>query len=170
MQSRNEKIVEMRWDGMTLGDIGREYGITRERVRQIVTQLNGPTAFEAKAARTKPCRVPECEACTGHRSGLCEFHRRRQQNGKPLNDPKYFRRWKSASWCTHPGCDLPAHSANLCKAHGRISRNGGDMNADIQDQSARRKSMFCQVTGCDGGHYSRGYCRKHYNRIITNRR
>lgn len=169
-EERNKRIIEMRRDGMTLAAIGREFGISRERVRQIVIRLNGPTADEAKAARTKPCRAPGCDEQTLHHTGLCCFHQHREKRGKPLSDPKHFNRWRSSGWCTHPGCRLPAFSRNLCKAHGRLKRIGADMNTPIRDQSARRKSMFCQVTECDGGHYARGYCRRCYYRNIINPR
>ena len=41
-QERLEEIVEKRKQGMTLDAIGKEYGITRERVRQILVKANYP--------------------------------------------------------------------------------------------------------------------------------
>ena len=35
-QERNKRMVKMRKSGMTLDQIGKEFGVTRERVRQIV--------------------------------------------------------------------------------------------------------------------------------------
>ena len=36
---RNLKILAARLDGLTLDSIGREFGVTRERIRQIVNKL-----------------------------------------------------------------------------------------------------------------------------------
>lgn len=33
---RRKAILKMRADGMTLFDIGRRYGVTRERIRQVL--------------------------------------------------------------------------------------------------------------------------------------
>lgn len=42
-QERLEEIVEKRKSGMTLDAIGKEYGITRERVRQILIKAKSPS-------------------------------------------------------------------------------------------------------------------------------
>jgi hypothetical protein len=41
-EQRNETIVARRWQGDTLGAIGKDYGITRERVRQLCNAHGGP--------------------------------------------------------------------------------------------------------------------------------
>ena len=49
---RNEDIRNLRSQGSTLKEIGIQYGITRERVRQVLLKAKGPTAKEAHVART----------------------------------------------------------------------------------------------------------------------
>ncbi|MEE1622407.1 sigma factor-like helix-turn-helix DNA-binding protein [Zafaria sp. J156] len=50
-QERNQQMLERYLDGETLAAIGEDYGVTRERVRQIVTKLGGPSAEESRAKR-----------------------------------------------------------------------------------------------------------------------
>ena len=38
IRQRNDNIIELREEGWTLARIGEKYGITRERVRQIINQ------------------------------------------------------------------------------------------------------------------------------------
>ena len=38
MQARNTKILEMHEDGFSNGEIGRAFGVTAERVRQIINR------------------------------------------------------------------------------------------------------------------------------------
>lgn len=42
-RERLDEIVELRKSGMTLDAIGKEYGITRERVRQILVRAKCPS-------------------------------------------------------------------------------------------------------------------------------
>jgi hypothetical protein len=63
---RNKRIVELYASGETLGDIGHEFGLTRERVRQIVEQLGGPEAEIVRAQRT------DREAAVAH-AALADF-------------------------------------------------------------------------------------------------
>ena len=46
-QERLDEIVEKRKSGMTLDAIGKEYGITRERVRQILVRAKCPSGKSA---------------------------------------------------------------------------------------------------------------------------
>lgn len=50
-EKRNMAIVRLRLAGLGLDEIGREWGMTRERVRQILLQNGGPTSDEVVAAR-----------------------------------------------------------------------------------------------------------------------
>lgn len=49
---RTEAMVEMYRDGLTLGDIGKAYGISRERVRQILVKAGVTAAQGGLAVRT----------------------------------------------------------------------------------------------------------------------
>lgn len=50
-EKRNLAIVRLRLAGLGLDQIGREWGVTRERVRQILLKNGGPTSDEVSAAR-----------------------------------------------------------------------------------------------------------------------
>lgn len=47
-EARNRRIFELRAQGLSLDQIGREFGITREAVRQVISRLNGPKAEAAR--------------------------------------------------------------------------------------------------------------------------
>jgi hypothetical protein len=49
--SRDAEILRARAAGVTLGEIGQRFGLTRERVRQIVDREDGPTAAQVRAQR-----------------------------------------------------------------------------------------------------------------------
>lgn len=48
---RDQRMVEMRERGLTLQEIAVEVGLTRERVRQVLKKVGGPTSAEVRAAR-----------------------------------------------------------------------------------------------------------------------
>ncbi|WP_144237965.1 sigma factor-like helix-turn-helix DNA-binding protein [Microbacterium sp. C448] len=70
MSERDQRILERYAEGATLDAIGREEGITRERVRQIAQQLGGPGAQTARAARQA---VKEASATQARESFLEAF-------------------------------------------------------------------------------------------------
>ena len=45
------EMIERRWRGLTLDGIGAEFGVTRERVRQLLKKYGGPTAEEVRELR-----------------------------------------------------------------------------------------------------------------------
>ena len=52
-RDRNERVVARRAAGATLGEIGTEFGLTRERVRQIVRRAGGPTRRDVSAVNER---------------------------------------------------------------------------------------------------------------------
>lgn len=68
---RNRRIVELRQSGLTLAEVGAKFGITKERVRQIVKEA-GVVAKHAVHTRTKEtlARIErfraECGGMTDH--------------------------------------------------------------------------------------------------------
>ncbi len=50
-QQRADLMCELRAEGYSLQEIGERFGVTRERVRQIIRRADGPTKQEAEAAR-----------------------------------------------------------------------------------------------------------------------
>ena len=44
-------MIELRADGQSLDEIGQQFGVTRERVRQLLTKHGGPSASESRAVR-----------------------------------------------------------------------------------------------------------------------
>lgn len=61
MSRRNREIVDKRVGGMTLGQIAREYGLTRERVRQICTREEPDHTDKSRAAREQREMLAEQE-------------------------------------------------------------------------------------------------------------
>jgi hypothetical protein len=49
--NRNREMVDLRSSGKSLGEIGEKFGITRERVRQILLKAGSPNFQEVKALR-----------------------------------------------------------------------------------------------------------------------
>jgi len=50
------EMIERRWQGLTLDEIGAEFGVTRERVRQLLKKHGGPTAVEIRELRASEAR------------------------------------------------------------------------------------------------------------------
>lgn len=51
INKRNDEIVELRTSGKSLEEIGEKFGVTRERVRQILFKSGAPSFHEVKALR-----------------------------------------------------------------------------------------------------------------------
>ena len=82
---RNAKIAKLRESGLTLEDVGHQFGISRERVRQIVIRVEaGPK--ERRTPRNKRCKHTykamwdndrphrDCYGWVYDDSGLCPRH------------------------------------------------------------------------------------------------
>lgn len=53
------EIIERRWQGLTLREIGAEFGLTRERVRQLLMKHEGPSADAVRHLRAAQARSAE---------------------------------------------------------------------------------------------------------------
>ena len=51
IDNRNREMVDLRTRGKSLGEIGEKFGVTRERVRQILLKSDAPSFQEVKALR-----------------------------------------------------------------------------------------------------------------------
>ena len=51
IRNRNREMIDLRLSGKSLEEIGEKYGVTRERVRQILSKIGGPTRQDVKALR-----------------------------------------------------------------------------------------------------------------------
>ena len=51
INNRNREMVDLRTSGRSLGEIGEKFGLTRERVRQILLKSGAPSSQEVKALR-----------------------------------------------------------------------------------------------------------------------
>jgi DNA-binding CsgD family transcriptional regulator len=51
IDNRNREMVDLRTSGKSLGEIGEKFGLTRERVRQILSKTGAPSSQEVKALR-----------------------------------------------------------------------------------------------------------------------
>lgn len=62
------EMIERRWCGLTLDEIGTEFGVTRERVRQLLKKYGGPSADEirdVRAAQAQSAQRAHDQAVTG---------------------------------------------------------------------------------------------------------
>lgn len=62
------EMIERRWRGLTLDEIGAEFGVTRERVRQLLKKHRGPSADEIRdlrAAEARSAQRARAEAASG---------------------------------------------------------------------------------------------------------
>lgn len=53
------EMIKRRWRGLTLDEIGAEFGVTRERVRQLLKKYGGPTAEEVRELRAAEARTAQ---------------------------------------------------------------------------------------------------------------
>ena len=51
IRNRNREMADLRSAGKSLEEIGAQYGVTRERVRQILEKIGGPSRQDVKALR-----------------------------------------------------------------------------------------------------------------------
>jgi len=51
LRNRNREMADLRLSGKSLEEIGEKFGVTRERVRQILAKIGGPTRQDVKALR-----------------------------------------------------------------------------------------------------------------------
>jgi len=71
--SRREQIQEtFRSSGLTLEEIGKQFGITRERVRQICVDVDREVPKPSKARPANHC--PDCNLIISHTSSHCADH------------------------------------------------------------------------------------------------
>lgn len=59
-RNRNREIVELRTSGKSLEEIGSKFGVSRERVRQILQKSGGPTLEDVKSLR-ETIRIEQLE-------------------------------------------------------------------------------------------------------------
>lgn len=53
------QMIEFRWSGRTLDDIGKEFGVTRERVRQLMMKYGGPDAADVRRVQAERAEAEE---------------------------------------------------------------------------------------------------------------
>ena len=94
-----EKVIERYQELRNLEKTGREFGITRERVRQIVNRAGISTARVLKPKPEKPERLcKECGAQVNSSHALyCETHRKEKHKRRYRAikaDPEKYAHWR----------------------------------------------------------------------------
>jgi len=80
-KSRNEEMIKLRNKGHTMQSIGDKFGITRERVRQILMKRNGTTEMDGLITRYKLSKIIGCaDATIQHYEQLGEIKPKRVGN------------------------------------------------------------------------------------------
>jgi len=94
-----ERVIRRYQDLHNLERTGREFGITRERVRQIVNRAGISTARILKPKPLKPPRL--CKECGGTVNSIhalyCETHRKEKHKRRYRaikSDPEKYAHWR----------------------------------------------------------------------------
>lgn len=68
--------------------------------------------------------------------------------------------------CSITGCDRPAHSKGMCKAHYERQRTKKDPGPASVRARASVRNPVCTVGGCEAPHKAHGLCSTHYSRMV----
>lgn len=121
-RNEHDKLAEMYESGLTLAEIGSQFGITRERVRQIISRL-GVTRLDGgqymRAFRNTPDKVAKLREKTGKKEARI-----------------------SAIW----GMSLDAYRAHVAE-HGSSSKADSPMNKYVRHRiNAKRRGIAWEFT------------------------
>lgn len=137
-KERDKEMAELYKAGKNLREIGDMYGITRERVRQILVRLG---VDPRKPMNNLPCKVDGCKNLANGSKGYCSTHYQRWLLKGDVSDPVFKKR---TLVCAVEGCGRPYKSSGLCDKHSvnfTINKNKG-LIADMEDflnvQKAKR--------------------------------
>lgn len=156
----------------TLQDLGDEVGVTRERIRQIMTKLRSqgfdvPVLREARNAAIRVVRAAERETQYQIRQTICKLRRNRRRRGMyfraRLARDGIVRNYNmpgSSSICGYQNCTRPIQARGFCALHYFKLRAEGVLWV------ARRTVAHCTKEGCGDTSYARGLCRRHYGAYI----
>lgn len=140
--------------------------------------------IEERVQNAPKCSVEDCE--TGVRAkGLCSRHYREErvqntpkcsvdgcENGTTsdsLCGSHYAKKRRLiAGCCSIEECNNKVNARGLCITHyTRLRRHGDPMHGgEIRSIGGNRK---CQISGCGGDHYGKGWCNTHYHRWYNGR-
>lgn len=147
--TRARDMAEMYTSGSTLQEIGDIYGITRERVRQILSGLGidkekGGLAKKIEIAKKTPCNANGCKEFSISQRGFCQKHQSMLNRHGTLT-PKYKNEFqKNSGVCLVDSCNEPFASNGLCKKHrvnlfiNKTKGNVDDLNDYLKVQKAKR--------------------------------
>ena len=144
LAERNAKIVRWATENpcSTMEEIGRYYGITRERVRQIIAKA-GAHKQHSGTASSKRCGQCHARLWSGNKSGFCSscrgwglrvtvvcdgcgepFERRAKALTERVNDPRYKGRYFCSGPCAHQfqGKEMAEIGRRNFLAHNAIQR------------------------------------------------
>ncbi|WP_225229734.1 sigma factor-like helix-turn-helix DNA-binding protein [Sporosarcina quadrami] len=126
---RDRTMVQLFKDGRTLESIGDEFGLSRERVRQILVERGICSGQGGQALRTRRkkesvryCEVSDCGRKTKGESKYCHWHKEQIENYGSFK-------------CLVKGCDTPSLKYGMCNNHGTnffINRQRGNVE-DLND-------------------------------------
>lgn len=109
------------------------------------------------------CAVETCDRVVVAK-GLCDKHYRRERaHGDPLAGA---RKVKGAEQCSVETCSDPVSAKGLCVFHYSRRRHGRPLTATVEEMRAARRQQ-CAADDCDAWAISRGYCDKHYRRVLV---
>lgn len=149
----DEREIEMTIlykEGKTLQEIGDLYGITRERVRQLLKRhgITGSDGGLSKRPKQydKPCKIEGCGRLANGSKGYCVMHYTRIRiHGTPTPKFKYaFQEHEDG--CLVEGCQEPFRSNGLCNKHNTnfyyLKRDGKVKDLDDYLKVQKAKQMM----------------------------
>lgn len=89
--------------------------------------------------------------------GLCAAHSHQRWRGVPLAPLRERIQDGALKNCAFDGCKNPIHSHRLCSIHAGQARRGQSL------KPAFRHWLVCSHHRCEGTHYAKGACKRHYD-------
>lgn len=133
-------------------------GLCHEHARQ--HKRTGRTWSFRRPAQTD-CDVDGCER-THWAKGYCRLHYQRVTATGSTEPRNPGPATEAEKLCTFPDCGRRLKRHGLCDTHAKQQARGETLHPIRNYSSSGPKHQGCRADGCDGLHYSNGYCCKHY--------
>ena len=128
-EDRLMAIHAIRADGLTLQVIGDTFGITRERVRQLLVMSNGPSAEHVRKFRREQhdaeVELANSVCSTGYMRTRDRLCRRRERLSRGQR-PSWLRRsrWMRTAWPSSGAMEVPTVSTVMKRRWRRCDMRG----------------------------------------------
>ena len=130
-QATKDLISQMRCSGATMREIGEKVGLSRERVRQILTQISGSTRYQwlSTAQVCKALKMPRNRMGSLQETGIIrpvfnwEFEGRRYALWEPSVTSEILEYYEGHRLCQVCHQPLPKNRIRFCSDNCRFERH-----------------------------------------------